>query len=160
MSMPECGPEPQLASSGNVALSPPRVVALGHNGRMAGKIRADRLRALRAERREALIEVSAATGVERSHLNKMELGEKQPSLSVLDALAHHYGVSPDYLLGWSDDRLPRQGGQALENEDQRAFLAAYLRLPDEVRSRVERIVQGVPRGPDSQPRRRKGNNAG
>lgn len=142
-----------------MAQSPTRYVAFGHNPLMAGEIRHDRLRALRKERGEDLHQASAGSGVERSHLNKMELGQKQPSLAALDALARYYNVSPDYLLGWSDDRLPGHHGQTLEDQNERAFLTAYKGLPDEVRSGVERIVMGVPKRPDGDKPRRKRNNA-
>lgn len=141
--MLKCGSQPHAASSGIVAESPTRYVAFSHNGRMAGEIRPDRLRALREERGEDLHEAAAGSGVNRSHLNKMELGQKQPSLASLDALSRYYNVSPDYLLGWSDERLPGQGGQPLESGDERAFLTAYRMLPSEIRSGVVSIVMGV-----------------
>jgi len=134
-------------------------VALGHNCCMAGLVRGDRLKALRKEADLNLIDVAVATGVDRSHLNKMERGQKQPSLAALDALARYFAVSPDYLLGWSDDRLPGQGGQVLECEDKRALFASFDRLPDHVRQGIIQIIRGIRGGTPEPPPARKPDDA-
>lgn len=137
--------------------SPARDVALSHTVIMRGTFQGDRLRTLRKERDETQVELADILGVERSFVSKLEKGAR-PSLETLLAIATHYGVSPDYLLGWSDDRLPRSGGELLKSEDQRAFLTAYAGLPDDVRSGIERVVMGVPRVPtDGTPRRKRHN---
>lgn len=103
----------------------------------------ERLRRLRRERKEVQADLAAVIERDRSLVTLLENGKAAPSLDVLDAIARHYGVSPDYLLGWSDERLPvsRQGEQALEGPDERALVAAFRRLPHEERRAIEAIVR-------------------
>lgn len=125
---------------------------------MRGKFHGDRLRLLRKERREDQAAAGAVIDRDRSFISKLEKGEGTPSLETLLAIAKHYDVSPDYLLGWSEKRLPSQSGEPLESENERAFLAAFVRLPDDVRRGIEQVVLGV-RVPAVTTRTRKRNNA-
>lgn len=123
---------------------------------MKGNLRGDRLKLLRTEREEDYQQTGAAVGVDRSYISKMEAGTKQPSLAVLVALASHFEVSPDFLLGWSDQRLPRLCGKAGEDIDQGAVPTAWSRISEEDRRVVTRFLEGVAHGAtDPKARRRK-----
>lgn len=63
-----------------------------------------RLRALRRERRLTQGALADFLGVTTNHYQKIEYGQVNISISALDALADHFGVSADYLLGRSDRR--------------------------------------------------------
>jgi transcriptional regulator with XRE-family HTH domain len=57
------------------------------------------LRELRHERDETLEQVSAATGLSVAMLSRIERGERLPSPESVEALARHFGLAPETLLG-------------------------------------------------------------
>lgn len=66
---------------------------------------AKRLRTLRVQQGYTQEAAAERLGVERSHLSRMERGQKGCSLELLVRLAQLYGVSLDYLLlgpDWAD----------------------------------------------------------
>lgn len=63
-----------------------------------------RLRALRRECRLTQGALAEFLGVTTNHYQKIEYGQVNISISALGALADHFGVSADYLLGRSDRR--------------------------------------------------------
>ena len=64
----------------------------------------ERLRQLRNERKETQVQVGAATGIGERHYQKFEAGDNFPNVENLCALADHFEVSVDYLLGRTDER--------------------------------------------------------
>ena len=62
----------------------------------------DRLKTLQASR-TLKKDLCAALGISLMTYYRYERGEREPSLSVLVALADFYDVSLDYLVGRSDD---------------------------------------------------------
>lgn len=56
-----------------------------------------RIAALRIEAREAQADLAAAIGRAPSMVSHYEQGRRQPSKSILFAIARHYGVSADWL---------------------------------------------------------------
>ena len=64
----------------------------------------DRLRELRKEAKETQKQTAAAVGIAERHYQKIEAGESLPGLEYFCALADHFGVSADYLLGRTDNR--------------------------------------------------------
>ncbi len=64
----------------------------------------DRLRSLRNERRETQSQVGAAIGIGERHYQKFEAGDNFPNAENLCALADHFGVSLDYLMGRTDEQ--------------------------------------------------------
>ncbi len=64
----------------------------------------DRLRSLRNERRETQSQVGAAIGIGERHYQKFEACDNFPNAENLCALADHFGVSLDYLMGRTDEQ--------------------------------------------------------
>ena len=64
----------------------------------------ERLRQLRKERKETQAQIGAATGIGERHYQKFEAGDNFPNVENLCALADHFEVSVDYLLGRTDER--------------------------------------------------------
>ncbi|MCI9677758.1 MAG: helix-turn-helix transcriptional regulator [Oscillospiraceae bacterium] len=64
----------------------------------------DRLRELRKETGETQQQVADALHIPRQHYQKFERGENLPSLEKFMDLAKHFGVSLDYLAGWTEER--------------------------------------------------------
>ena len=67
---------------------------------------ADKLRELRAKTGESQEDVSAAIGIAQSAYGRYEAGKRVPRSEILAALADHFGVSSDYLMGATESPLP------------------------------------------------------
>ena len=67
-----------------------------------------RVRDLRKEQGETQIQTAAALGLADRHYQRFELGSNLPSFQNIIALADHFQVNADYLLGRTDvrDMLP------------------------------------------------------
>ena len=64
----------------------------------------NRLKALRQERKESQERVARAIDITLRNYQRFEAGEGLPSLPVFCALADHFQVNADYLLGRTDVR--------------------------------------------------------
>ena len=64
----------------------------------------ERLRSLRKEKKETQVRVAAAIGLTERQYQRFEAGESLPNFENLWALADHFDVSLDYLVGRSDRR--------------------------------------------------------
>ena len=72
-----------------------------------------RLKALRKERKETQGQVAKEIGIVMRHYQRIELDEGLPGIEVFCALADHFQVNADYLLGRTDlrDMLPPSSEQ-------------------------------------------------
>ena len=64
----------------------------------------ERLRALRKERKETQVQVAEAANMTNRQYQRFEAGEQKPGFDNLWALADHFDVSVDYLMGRRDQR--------------------------------------------------------
>ena len=64
----------------------------------------DRLRFLRKERRETQEQTAGAICITVRQYQRFEAGEQKPGFDNLCALADHFGVTLDYLVGRTDER--------------------------------------------------------
>ena len=78
----------------------------------------ERLKALRKEKRITQEQLAAIIGVERSSIGKYE-GKSQiiPSDDVKTKIAEYFGVSIDYLLGRTEERMPSSLNPQLSDID-------------------------------------------
>lgn len=70
-----------------------------------------RIVSLREEKGETQQELANAIGITRQSLSRYEIAARTVSVEVLGALAQHFNVSADYLLGLSDVRSTEQDVQ-------------------------------------------------
>ena len=63
-----------------------------------------RLRELRAERKETQVQVARAIEITDRQYQRFEAGENLPGFENLWALADHFNVSMDYLAGRTGER--------------------------------------------------------
>lgn len=63
----------------------------------------NRLKELREEKGWTLDDVENITGIKRGTFNNYENGETEPTLNVWKMLADYFHVTPQYLVGWSND---------------------------------------------------------
>lgn len=72
-----------------------------------------KLTRLRLKTNESLQEIADAVGASKAHIWQLEKGKADnPSLSVIQKLADHFGVSVSYLVG--EDREEPDGDVALQ----------------------------------------------
>ena len=64
----------------------------------------ERMKELRTERDLSQKETAADLGIGITTYCRYELGEREPSASLLCRMADYYDVTTDYLLGRSDKR--------------------------------------------------------
>ena len=64
----------------------------------------ERLRSLRKERGETQVQSAEGIGIKERHYQKFEAGDILPGYENLWAIADHFGVSVDYLMGRTDQR--------------------------------------------------------
>lgn len=64
----------------------------------------ERLKELRKERKETQAQAAEATGMTLRQYQRYEHGTQKPGMDYLWALADHFGVTLDYLVGRTDER--------------------------------------------------------
>lgn len=92
---------------------------------------AERLRALRSESGETQEELAAMLDVRRSTYGEYERGKIRPPSEKLFALAQHYGVTVDYLVGFTEDRQ-RSTGYGFDVHENITAFVDWLRQPSTV----------------------------
>jgi transcriptional regulator with XRE-family HTH domain len=63
----------------------------------------NRLRILRLYEGLTLDDIAKETKISRGTLNNYENSKTEPKLSTWEALAKFFNVTPQYLVGWSDE---------------------------------------------------------
>lgn len=69
----------------------------------------NRIRALREDRDLRQMDVSIATGIDQKTLSNYETGKTNPDSYSIIRLAEFFGVSTDYLLGYSKFSIKSNG---------------------------------------------------
>lgn len=67
------------------------------------EIFSERFSALRKESKMNQAQIAEILGISQAAISKIEKGERAASIEVFCALADHFGVSLDFLVGHSDD---------------------------------------------------------
>ena len=94
---------------------------------------ADRLKSLRQEKRYTQEEISRILNLSRSTYCGWETEGKEPDIAMIGKLAVLFGVSCDYLLGYSDERTH---SDTILADDRDNFLAHYNALPADIKAVV------------------------
>lgn len=63
----------------------------------------NRLRELRKEQGLTLDQVAKANNIANATISRYEHGVQEPKLLMWEQLANFFGVTPQYLVGWTDD---------------------------------------------------------
>ena len=95
-----------------------------------------RLRRLRKQQRETQPELAAMLGISRSAVSMYESGEREPKFELLTAIAAHYGVGLDYLLGRDEE-----AGEADDAPDLRMIARAGRKMTPAQRENLLRYAQ-------------------
>ena len=101
---------------------------------------ANNIKKLHEERGLIQKEVANAIGVHPSNYSKMEKGEREFGIEVIDKLAKFFGLTIDELAH-SNNKLPKQ----VKVEDKTANEKVQLtsQLDEEDKSAVYRIIKGI-----------------
>ena len=66
-----------------------------------------RLREIRKGKKETQDDLAKLLDVGKSHISEMERGNRTTTAEKIALICEHYKISADYLLGLSDDPMPR-----------------------------------------------------
>lgn len=91
----------------------------------------NRLKELRAERMMRQADLAELLHVKTATISRYEVGQRDIDTETLRALCEIFGVTADYLLGFSDFRTAE-----ISPED-RELLEAYRAAPPEIRDIVD-----------------------
>ena len=100
-----------------------------------------RLKELREAKKESQQKLALMLNVSQTMVSRYELGQAYPDFETLITLAKHYNVSIDYLIGYSDSKLPYSKSDLSESEH--ALLLSYKQLNDTQREKVTAYIQGM-----------------
>ena len=90
-----------------------------------------KMQELRKAKKMTTAEVAEVIGIKPRTYLSYETEEREPNLTIVNALADFYGVSTDYLLGREQPPNPLAGlGIDLTRVDDDAFIKAYRSLPE------------------------------
>lgn len=104
----------------------------------------ERLRERREERELSQGQVAAYEGISPQYLSKLELGTNEPGVwDLLARLARRYETSADYILGLTDDPVPRKRGESLPAGAQPLVEAVSQLSPDGFADLEEAVRQVV-----------------
>lgn len=63
-----------------------------------------RIKQLRKEQNKSLYEVAEAVSTSNQNISNWERGKSEPKLATWRKLMEYFGVSFEYLVGWTDER--------------------------------------------------------
>lgn len=100
-----------------------------------------RLKELREARHESQQKLAILMNISQAMISRYELGQTYPDVPTVIALSQHYGVSVDYFLGLSDDKLPYTKSNLSEKEQELLFL--FKRLDSTQKEKSVSYIQGM-----------------
>lgn len=100
-----------------------------------------RLKELREGKKETQQQLSIILNVSQTMISRYELGIAYPDIETLIAIARHYYVSVDYLLGVSEIKLPYSRSDLSAKEQEMLFL--FKRLDNAQKDKAMAYIQGL-----------------
>ena len=106
--------------------------------------RIERIKSLIEQSKLTYQELENLTGIKKSSLQRYVTGatEKIP-LDVIEKLAKTFNVSPEYLMGWSDDKMRNSSGQYIYSEGAEKLLDFYHSLTDESKKAFDDAIDSL-----------------
>lgn len=100
-----------------------------------------RLKELREARKINQQNLSYLCNVSQTMISKYELGQAEPDIQTLIALAKHFSVTVDYLIGASDVKMPLNSADMTEGE--KDILLDYKSLNDINKAKAGAFIKGL-----------------
>lgn len=109
---------------------------------------AERLKDLRIKRGYSQYDLAKRLGVSKSTISMMEIGSRQPSIEMMEALCDFFNVSMDYLRGKEDVSFyyftPEQSDLLMKlsaDENLYAFVKTVVNGSDEQKQRLLQMAE-------------------
>ncbi len=100
-----------------------------------------RLKELREQKNESQHKLAMILNISQTMISRYENGQACPDINTLIAIAQHYNVSIDYLIEFSDDKLPYTKSDILEEELD--LLLLFNRLNYIQKEKVFSYIKGI-----------------
>ena len=100
-----------------------------------------RIKELREEKKESQQKLAMLLNVSQTMISRYELGQANPDVEMLITLAKHYNVSVDYLIGFSDSKLPYSKSNLSDQEQEILFL--FKRLGKVQKEKALSYIEGM-----------------
>ena len=100
-----------------------------------------RLKELREAKKESQQKLAFLLNVSQTMVSRYELGQAYPDYDTLIILAKHYNVSIDYLIGYTDSKLPYSKSDLSDSEQ--SLLSLFKQLNDTQKEKVIAYMQGL-----------------
>ncbi len=100
-----------------------------------------RLKELREAKKESQQKLAFLLNVSQTMVSRYELGQAYPDYDTLIVLAKHYNVSIDYLIGYTDNKLPYSKSDLSDSEQ--SLLSLFKQLNDTQKEKVIAYMQGL-----------------
>ena len=100
-----------------------------------------RLKELREAKKESQQKLAFLLNVSQTMVSRYELGQAYPDYDTLIVLAKHYNVSIDYLIGYTDNKLPYSKSDLSDSEQ--SLLSLFKQLNDTQKEKVIAFMQGL-----------------
>ncbi len=100
-----------------------------------------RLEELRKQKNESQQKLAMILNISQTMISRYENGQAYPDMDTLIAIARHYNVSVDYLIEFSDDKLPCTKSNLPKQEQDLLFL--FKRLDSTQKEKAVSYIQGI-----------------
>ncbi len=100
-----------------------------------------RLKELRLLKHESQQKLAMILNVSQTMISRYENGDAFPDVDTLIAIARHYNVSIDFLIEFSNDRLPYTKSNLPEQEQD--LLLLFKQLDSTQKEKVVSYIQGI-----------------
>lgn len=101
----------------------------------------ERLKILREAKNLSQQRLAIEMNVSQTMISKYELGRAEPDINTIRKFAEYFGVSSDYLLEISDDKISMPSSGLSENEKE--ILFGYKRLDTVKRAMLQSYLKGL-----------------
>lgn len=100
----------------------------------------ERIKILREARNMSQQRLSAELNVTQAMVSKYELGISEPDIAMIKRIAEFFGVSSDYLLEISEDKVNLPSNLS---EEEKNVLFGFKRLDDIQKDKLQAYLQGL-----------------
>ena len=103
---------------------------------------AENIRALRIKNNMTMEELGNIVGVQKSAIRKYESGmvENIPRSSI-KKMADAFGVSPSFLMGWTEEEKIPSAAEPKLNEGEEALLNLFRLIPEDKQQMVLEMIR-------------------
>ena len=111
--------------------------------------RSERIKSLVEQSGKSYQELEKTTGIKKSSLQRYASGvtTKIP-LDVIEKLSKAFGVSQEYLMGWSEDTKKPSPEEMKLNEGEKLLLDLFRKIPEDQQGLVLNLIRAALGNPE------------